>query len=114
MCGEWFLVQETVLRILFGGLWGLFPQATQYIRQSPERGGEDTVVVKGISLKPGRLSGKLSKPFEPRGTEDFGRTGSAPYVGAFPGRDCLLRGRQLFPGRVLIMYIGQLCFDNPA
>ena len=31
-----------------------------------------------------------------------------------PGRECLLRGRQLFPGRVLIMYIGQLCYDNLA
>ena len=64
------------------------------------------------------------------GVEDFGRNGSARYVGAFPGRDlrcaeergqlvdpgreCLMCGRQLFPGRVLIMYIELLCYDNPA
>ena len=31
-----------------------------------------------------------------------------------PGRECLMRGGQLFPGRVLIMFIELLCYDNPA
>ena len=53
------------------------------------------------------------------GGVDFGRDGSARNVGAFPGRDlrcaeecgkwvhpgreCLVCGRQLFPGRILIV-----------
>ena len=53
------------------------------------------------------------------GGADFGRDGSAWNVGAFPGRDlrcaeehgklvypgreCLVRGRRLFPGRILIV-----------
>ena len=53
------------------------------------------------------------------GTEDLGRTGSALYVGAFPGRE-IPRARvpngidSYSPGRVLILYIGQFCYDNPA
>ena len=53
------------------------------------------------------------------GSVDFGRDGSARNVGAFPGRDlrcteergklvypgreCLVRGRRLFPGRIFIV-----------
>ena len=81
----------------------------------------------------GRSSGRLPKPCVPRGHRTLGE----PDVGAFAGRDiprarvpfggsgCFPRARhtpgesafwdrQLFPGRVLIMYIGQLYYDNPA
>ena len=87
-------------------MWGLFQQATQYIRQSPERGGEasysrwDTrptwvignrtplmhregpVAAQRVSPRPGRFSGRLPKPCVPRGQ----RTSGGPDVGAFPGR----------------------------
>ena len=50
------------------------------------------------------------------GGVDFGRDGSARNVGSFPGRDLrkvgvspgesvFKRGRRLFPGRTLIVYI---------
>ena len=44
---------------------------------------EDTVVVKGVSPRPGWSSGRLPKPCIPRGR----RTSGEPEVGAFPGRD---------------------------
>ena len=33
--------------------------------------------------------GEVPEALWPAGTEDFGRTGSAQYVGAFPGQECL-------------------------
>ena len=50
------------------------------------------------------------------GGVDFGRDGSARYVGAFPGRDlrcaeesgsgCLPRARVVCAGQIILMYIG--------
>ena len=67
-------------------------------------------------MRPGRLSGGGGEGFRNPATDggvDFGRDGSARYVGAFPGRDLryaeetevgvfpgrelYVRGRRLFP-----------------